>query len=335
MASRSKRSLTLIYWGKRGGGAKLFTDTAIELLSTDTFEILNFSARPHILSQIQEKAEIVKSRIFEFQPSLPSFFALIPGVSKYYVNALLRKVPKSKESVFLIVMSSPWDAAMKSELGINLYRVVHDATPHPGDFWPTKRDILRFTSTSKIITLSEFVSRSLNCETIVSSLVGPVYCSKALKTSGDYLLLIGRLKEYKNLEATIRILKKASSRRVVVAGVGASKYKKLGVETIDKWLSDEEFASLLRNAFATICTYGEASQSGIVEESIRWQTPVVINDVGGLSEQVRTNQDGCMVSELSIHEYKRAIEDISKIDRSGIGLNRIKESLGQTGSKLT
>jgi glycosyltransferase involved in cell wall biosynthesis len=224
---------------------------------------------------------------------------------------------------------------MRLELGINLYRVVHDATPHPGDYWPTKRNILRFTSTSKIITLSEFVSRSLSCRSIVSSLVGPVYCSKAPKTSGDYLLLIGRLKEYKNLEATISTLKQASSRKVVVAGLGASRYKKLGVETIDKWLSDEEFASLLRNAFATICTYGEASQSGIVEESIRWQTPVVISDIGGLSEQVRTNQDGYMIKDLSIHEFKRAIAEISKIDPFSIGLNRSKESLGQTASKLT
>lgn len=330
-----KREMTLIYWGKRGGGAKLFVDTAVQLLELEAFERINFSARSNILSQITAGRALNKYRNFEFRPAFPSFFALLPGVSKYYVNALLRKIPESKESIYLIVMSSPWDAAMKLDLGINLYRVVHDANPHPGDYWPTKQTILRFTLTSKVITLSEFVSKNLNGRSINSSLTGPVYKSNLSKASSDYLLLIGRLKQYKNLEETISLLKEVSTLRIVVAGMGASKFHQLGVETIDHWLSDDEFASLLRNAFATICTYGEASQSGIVEESIRWQTPVIINSVGGLSEQVRTHQDGYIIENFSASEFKRGIEEISKLDRTKIGLNRSSQSLAQTAMKLT
>jgi glycosyltransferase involved in cell wall biosynthesis len=333
--AKSKSEMTLIYWGKRGGGAKLFVDTAVQLLESEAFERLNFSARPNILNEIKSGTALNKSRNFEFKPIFPSFFALIPGVSKYYVKILLRKIPESKKSVYLIVMSSPWDAAMKLDLGINLYRVVHDANPHPGDYWPTKRAIFRFTVTSKVITLSEFVSKNLNGQSINSSLTGPIYESSFPKASSDYLLLIGRLKQYKNLEETIRLLKQATSRRIVVAGSGAGRFNQLGVETIDHWLSDDEFSSLLRNAFATICTYEEASQSGIVEESIRWQTPVIINNVGGLSEQVRIHQDGLMINNLSISEFERAIDEISKLNRTKIGLNRSNESLAQTAMKLT
>jgi glycosyltransferase involved in cell wall biosynthesis len=120
----------------------------------------------------------------------------------------------------------------------------------------------------------------------------------------------------------------------LVAGEGASRFKEAGVDTIDHWLSNEEFASLIKNAFATICTYGEASQSGIVEESIRWQTPVIVTSVGGLSEQVRIHQDGYMINDLSVSEFKKALAEISKLDRSKIGLNRNIESLAHTASNL-
>ena len=329
-----EKVITLIYWGKRGGGAKMFIDTANQLIADNSFKKMYFSARPDILNRVNRRDELNPAIKLEFRPKLPSFFALIPGISKLYVRGLMKEIPVSSNSIYLVVMSSPWDSAMKLDSGINLYRVIHDANPHPGDYWPTKKTISKLTSTSKVITLSDFVSGHLSVRSVKSSLAGPTYGPNPSKTPGDYLLLIGRLKQYKNLEKTIQVLKQASDLRILVAGEGSSRYKQTGVETIDRWLSDEEFGSLINHAFATVCTYEEASQSGIVEESMRWQTPVIVKNVGGLSEQVRTLQDGYLINSLSINEFKKALTEVSKIDRSRIGLNRQDQSLARTARDL-
>jgi len=320
-----EKKVALIYWGRRGGGAKLFLDTFDDLNSIYKLDKIYLSARQEILSKVRVSNEVQK---IPFRPFLPTWSAgfFIPcwiQAKKYKSN-----FSDLQGINHVVIMSSPWDSFFRMKNNFKLWRVIHDAKPHPGDFWPTRFRINKWCRTSNVITLSNYVASKLRVQSITASLQQEVIFSNK-KNLGEYLLIIGRLKKYKNIEQTIETFRKSTEMRIIVAGQGSNRYKAENVEVIDRWISDEEFDDLIRNAFATLCTYSEASQSGVVEESLRRQTPVIGISRGALPEQIRDSIDGALINNLTPSSVRIALKTIQDLDISRVGTLRKNTTLAQ------
>ena len=75
-------------------------------------------------------------------------------------------------------MPSPWDLFLGKRLmnrGIRVVRIIHDATPHPGEVFPPKfwiKWLIR--DCSNLITLSQYVSDQLNLNYGISTDKSPI-----------------------------------------------------------------------------------------------------------------------------------------------------------------
>lgn len=118
-----------------------------------------------------------------------------------------------------------------------------------------------------------------------------------------YVLYIGSILPYKGLPflyKTISEYFKSPSFKVVVAGSGNDsvlndiKNDKRFV-LINKYVSDKDFANLIRYAKCIICPYVSGSQSGITQSAMVFGTPVVATKVGAFPEFIENGKNGYLV----------------------------------------
>ena len=69
---------------------------------------------------------------------------------------------------------------------------------------------------------------------------------------------------------------------------------------INKFLSHEEIEKLMIMSDLLVLPYHSASQSGIISQSWQYNLPVIVNNVGGLSEYVDHNKSGYIIKDNSI-----------------------------------
>ena len=132
---------------------------------------------------------------------------------------------------------------------------------------------------------------------------------KILGIKGKTILFFGIVREYKGLKYLLRampmVLKKENV-RLVVAGEfweGKESYeeeiRKMGIEKnvqiVDKFLSSREVSEYISAADIVVLPYISATQSGIVQNSFGLGRPVIVTDVGGLSETVQEGETGFIV----------------------------------------
>lgn len=118
-----------------------------------------------------------------------------------------------------------------------------------------------------------------------------------------YVLYIGSILPYKGLPflyKTICERFKTPSFKVVVAGSGMDPIlddikKDERFILINKYVSDKDFANLMRYAKCIICPYVAGSQSGITQSAMVFGTPVVATKVGAFSEFINDGKNGYLV----------------------------------------
>ncbi|HEX4108391.1 MAG TPA: glycosyltransferase family 4 protein [Solirubrobacteraceae bacterium] len=149
---------------------------------------------------------------------------------------------------------------------------------------------------------------------------------RARQGSPDLLLLIfGAIRPYKGvdiaLEAVAR-LDRSRSIRLVIAGHcwngGAplrEQIARLGlgdrVEVRDRFVPHEEAALLFCSADACVLPYRAATQSGVVQLSFSYGTPVVATRVGGLPYAIEDGVDGLLCPPEDPDAITRAIERVA------------------------
>jgi glycosyltransferase involved in cell wall biosynthesis len=144
--------------------------------------------------------------------------------------------------------------------------------------------------------------------------------------SPDLLLLsFGAVRPYKGLDLALEALTLVDPSlhvRLVIAGVcwdgGASlreQIARLGladrVEIRDRFVPHEEAALLFTAADASLLPYRSATQSGVVQLSFAYGTPVIATNVGGLSAAVTHGVDGLLCDPERPTLLARAIEQMS------------------------
>lgn len=291
-----ERKVALIYLGSRGGGALL----ASNLARVGRFEEVFINK-----AILEEHNWMRKFNIIEIPRKVKVFSLLFSWrLRSKITNEIVNKTLDKKISSILIVMPHPWDQKIARKLQkerIRVIRIIHDANPHPGDFWPNKRTIRKLiTESDHVICFNQEVielTKSLgsNPATLVPLTVelSDLPNTRISTINEPYLLIIGRLKRYKGIEKFVEMWKELPNKqlKLVVAGEGKLNIKLPSeIQFINRWLKESEFSSLIRNAHGVILPYVECSQSGIVPIAKQFNLPTLISTNSNLAMQVKKEQ---------------------------------------------
>jgi glycosyltransferase involved in cell wall biosynthesis len=305
--SLSENRYLALYWGRRGGGESLF-DLVLEMCEASNIEVLH-SKRPTYLD-----ADGVSFPISTLQ------FRKWISVRRDLVDQAV----KADVKTVLIVMSSPWDLFLGKRLikyGIDVVRVIHDATPHPGEVFPPRIWIKwLIKDSSRVITLSQYVSDQININygispTLLRATAFPIPKAKAKRnleiTQSSKILLIGRGKRYQGQELLEEAWKLVNipSAELLITGEGFTKRKTLsGIKYKSEWMTHQELENEIATSKFVVLPYLEASQSGIIPICNALGVPVVVTPVGGLVEQINHGKNGIVAREVAAKALAEAIE---------------------------
>ena len=298
----------LVYFGKRGGGLQLLVDTIKDLQKQNIQFCLLLSI---------EAAETV-NQMLTFPVHTKSVF--VPHSLKSLLD--VRNIFKTLHSLLVIckfgfarsssdfiqLMPSPIDRCLDivltfSQVNRNI-RCIHDAVPHPGEKWPTKRginkriksaDFLVFFST-KVRNQVRTTKPSFVCslpvtfvpnETIDSELEDKIEI--LIRSGKPTLVLLGRIREYKGFSFLLSLNQNVVERfNLLIAGEGQISISlPSNAYVINRWLTDAEYLRIIEKFELFILPYSEASQSGLIPLLINLNKTIIVSNTEGLSEQIR------------------------------------------------
>jgi hypothetical protein len=322
-----------VYWGRKGGGSRLAKELYSEWSKSVPRLDAQFSFRKAFRFEISEDCSL-EGRL-DLQASESMIRTLLS--KSFYVslfNFLNISNNLNKKIRVVILMSSPIDTLLGPILGrkFEVWRIIHDATRHEGDVWPTNRQIRKWASRDNIIVLSNYVAKRLlrnfpEKNIMISSLQresNPEVGKPIIEE--PYCLIIGRGKKYQ-LPVDLELIAKTLPIKLCIAGENFPEIKLKNTIAIRRWLDEEEFENLIKYSKFVICLYSEASQSGVIEQALSHGVPVLASGVGGLMEQVRLGIDGYFIDETITESLSLKIRQIIQIDRSKVGKNRDGKTL--------
>lgn len=114
-----------------------------------------------------------------------------------------------------------------------------------------------------------------------------------LSVGRDYFLFVGYLRPYKGIDVFCQAISLLAARRhdmrFVIAGRGddpsLSLVEKLPqVTVLRQYIENDDFACLLNGAYAVVCPYRTASQSGVPQSAFVFGRPVVATDIDGFRQ---------------------------------------------------
>jgi glycosyltransferase involved in cell wall biosynthesis len=307
----------IIYLGAKGGGSQL-TDALLECFngfSKGIISNVNQETMSENVSRIpQIPTGVVQNLIFPFRLKLKA--KIVEQVLK-----------ETRDCKCIFVMAHPVDKLLKRKMKQNeFWTVIHDATKHKGDLWPTKKTIKNLAKQNRnLIFLSEFVRDSalqkFNRDGEVLPLISPIRESLSWEHRVYDISILGRNKIYKNLNLGLEILKNSErSLHVFLSSQNADLALndlegKHELEVEKGWLSIERFVEVLAKSKILLLTHQEASQSGLISLANSLGTYVIAPRVGGLSEQVMDGKSGKLVRPNSVQGYLSAIEEILNLNQ--------------------
>ena len=137
-----------------------------------------------------------------------------------------------------------------------------------------------------------------------------------------YILYIGSILPHKGIEylceAMMAITEDSNDLRVVIAGKGDYYFDKSKYEQspsfmfINRFIKDEELASLIRNCTAIVCPYVDATQSGVIMSAFALNKPVIATNVGALPEMVENGRHGILIPPRDSKAIEKAVRDMMK-----------------------
>ena len=308
MTSSTQGNIAILYLGTMGAGVKF-----MELLAS---EIPKNACNVYIFTR-KEHTRILSDSDPSYPLKLPKSKALVfAGFGRKKVISSIVEILRAKQiRTVLIPMSHPWDLYLQKKLEsstIQVVRIVHDSSPHPGDIWPRKRHIKMMLQADIVVTLSDFTYQKLRATDAryIQPSIHPFLpylkpsLAPTINRGKSYDLIIGRQKNYQNVKNTVNWWKtilplNKQGRELVVAGkvgfLSAFKLRYGKIEVVNKWLTEQEFVDLISGANRILCLYSEASQSGIVSAAQQFGVPVLVTSVGGLPEQIDNLGGGLIV----------------------------------------
>jgi len=146
-----------------------------------------------------------------------------------------------------------------------------------------------------------------------------------------YLLFFGLIRDYKGLDlmfdvwANLRKNRQTDDKKLIIAGefytdktryIEQAERLQIGDDVVwrDHFIRDDDVKYYFSAADVLLQPYKSATQSGVTQIAYQFETPVIVSNVGGLSEIVPDGQVGYVV-EPDIQSITQAIEKIYESNR--------------------
>jgi glycosyltransferase involved in cell wall biosynthesis len=342
-----KIPISIIYLGRRGGGAKITTQMSKDLQSSKIFSLAAICIR----GDNELAKEYDQSRVITLFDNLASI-KTVSKIIQYllFPRKLISDMHLAPNATCLVPMISPLGLIIESLLkvqGVIIVRLLHDFEKHPGDKWPPNfviRYIVRHSNF--LIALSSEVAskiKNLNPKIRLSTYPHPAFdfsTAKIVVTISDrYILFIGRIRKYKGVENLIAAFPRLDNEdiKLIVAGEGKLQVENdPNIRVINRWLEENEISSLIKCAEVVVFPYLEASQSGILPYCVGENKKVVVTPLPGLLEQTSTYKNVYVTKGFEVDELIQALnaailaETFSK-KSSGVASKNIEECLLESG----
>ncbi len=235
-----------------------------------------------------------------------------------------------------IVGQSSWiDVAHDVLKGQNLIHTFHELGNHAGELHPLKIVQAAIKDKSKVIlhskaTYERFLSLSgADADRTTMIPFGKFETCKLYVREQDVplpfsdgkpmLLFYGYIHHYKGLDVlakSVELLKSEWDKfNIVIAGAGndpvLSYFRSLpNGFVMNRFLSNDEMMSLIRQSSVILLPYRTASQTGIIPTCTLYGKPFIATDVGAFSESVKDAYNGLLVEPENPYCFASAIKRI-------------------------
>ncbi len=216
---------------------------------------------------------------------------------------------------------------------------IHDVKPHPGSVtvltrvmrWYAKRHFDHVFVHGEILKKQMIKEYNISNAQVHTIHIGEHEVAPFMKherpdieEEGNLILFFGRIYKYKGLDYLIQaeplITQEFPGARIIIAGIGENfdKYEKLMGNRRDKFIVHnyqipyEEGAELFQRSSIVVLPYIEASQSGVIPTAYGFKKPVVVTDVGSISEIVDEGITGLIVPSRNPEALAEAIIKLLK-----------------------
>lgn len=162
-----------------------------------------------------------------------------------------------------------------------------------------KKQIKPFTNFYKIPQKKIFISKLGMYDSITRITPAPV------SISVPYILFFGLISEYKGVEYLLEAMKMIHEQfpniKLIVAGGGKyyfdiTPYKRFDyIEIRNRYIELTELAGLLKECLFGVCPYKDATQSGVIQTAFSLEVPMIVTNVGALSDAVTDGVTGMVV----------------------------------------
>jgi glycosyltransferase involved in cell wall biosynthesis len=343
-ASSPGRPLKVLlwHWGQGGAGPKFTYELGRELLNQpDLIPTVSASAGSELAMLAGSQKGMVVRTVRTFEGNKTTWIGKLRaarGVLGLWQlgRDFAHQLCEQQADIALCTFQSIWDLAAIPALRRwpkPFILILHDATFHPGDYYPFRELVLRWeiNCADALIVLSDHVGRAAQkLFDFPADRIRTVKHGAFPFGSGDVrmrtfphsrpvrLLFLGRIVKYKGLDLLLDAYSLLRARGAAVeldiVGSGdlgphkAQLSKLMGISIINKWLDEEEIAKALARADLVVLPYIEASQSGVAASALAAAVPIVATPVGGLVEQVSSGRTGIIANGMQTEDLATAIQ---------------------------
>lgn len=321
-----------MYLGRKGAGPVYSLEFARALLSRGVYLLCCISENSLNIDEWNklekeysstEYLSILRVKTFD---NLLSFICRSLNVFEFY--RIWKKIVNFAPNLLLSTMVHPWHEYFFLIFNnrIKRVKVIHDVTPHLGENSLFNRILnnIDIMLSDNWITLSENAKNLLVKRKIVSENIFVIphahfgFYNKYQKcvdqnTINYKIGFFGRISKYKGINLLLNaynsVIETIPNLRLLIAGSGnldKLSWNNKNIELCNRWIEDNEVVNLLSSVDVVVLPYLEASQSGVVPLAFSLGKPVIVTDVGGLSEQV-PNNCGIIVPPNDVEALSKAI----------------------------
>lgn len=319
----------------RGGIAQFNDRLAKELMKTNEVECFTFEKQyPSYLfpgkTQLDESS---KGKIKATQVGNPFH----PLTFKKVANKINASVPDLVIVNFWMSFFAPLKGFIARKMNPDVIKValVHNLIPHEKRFFD-KTLIKYFTKQfDHYVVLSEAVKNDIlkfKPEAKVRVLHHPIYdhfgdklkksdAQKMLQLDSNKksLLFFGLIRDYKGLDVLIEAFSLLDdSYQLIIAGEvygHSEKYDELikrspnkdRIHFHNRFISDDDVTKFFSVADLVVLPYKSATQSGVTAVALHFEIPILVTNVGGLTEFVKQDKTGIVVPSATVEHIKNGI----------------------------
>lgn len=132
---------------------------------------------------------------------------------------------------------------------------------------------------------------------------------------------LGYLSPYKGIDLLIEawlnsdLLNKSQKVHLTIAGKGEVDFKGIeqfdNVSIINRFLEEKEFNQIIDSTDVVVMPYRKISQSGVLLSILEKKKPILVSDVGGLTEPFMLGDIGWILEKISAENLQLLLEEIS------------------------